>query len=270
MSFQDLEAGTLPRRANVSLASAASQNAAFDQLHSSLSLQVFKINANVQGILKLVDQLGTSKDTGNIRKALHDITETTRQMAKRGTEDLKKLTTTPTNSSQQKTILDKISHDFQLSVVAFQRAQQLSAERQRTVVEGIKIAVEEEETRGDEAPLSSGQRQAQLLQSTLTPAELSFQESIIQEREEDIREIEAGIVELSEIFRDLGTIVQQQGGMIDNIETNITAVADNTREAANELDIAHEYQRRAGRRAACLMIVIAIVICIVLLANGSA
>lgn len=113
---------------------------------------------------------------------------------------------------------------------------------------------------------------------------MSFQESLIQEREEDIREIEAGIVELSQIFRDLGTIVQQQGGMIgedppviiefaypqlmvsiDNIESNITAVADNTREASNELEIAHEYQRKAGRRAACLMVVVAIVICVVLL-----
>lgn len=265
MSFQDLEAGTLPRRSTLPSTSAAAPSVAFDQLHSSLSLQVFKINANVQGILKLVDQVGTAKDTGNIRKALHDITETTRQMAKRGTDDLKKLAATVTDSPQQKTALDKVSHDFQLSIVAFQRAQQLSVERQRTVVEGIKIAVDEEEVRADEAPTSPSQRQAQLLQSTLSPAELSFQESLIQEREEDIREIEVGIVELSQIFRDLGTIVQQQGGMIDNIESNITAVADNTREASNELEIAHEYQRRAGRRAACLMIVVAIVICVVLL-----
>lgn len=48
---------------------------------------------------------------------------------------------------QQKTALDKVSHDFQLSIVAFQRAQQLSVERQRTVVEGIKIAIDEEEVR---------------------------------------------------------------------------------------------------------------------------
>ena len=36
------------------------------------------------------------------------------------------------------------SHDFQVSLVAFQRAQQVSAERQRTVVEGVKLAVDEE------------------------------------------------------------------------------------------------------------------------------
>ena len=46
---------------------------------------------------------------------------------------------------RNKTSLQKTSHDFQLSLVAFQRAQQVSAERQRTVVEGVKLAVEEEE-----------------------------------------------------------------------------------------------------------------------------
>lgn len=53
---------------------------------------------------------------------------------------------TPGSSIQphQKTPLQKTSHDFQLSLVAFQRAQQVSAERQRTVVEGVKIAVEDE------------------------------------------------------------------------------------------------------------------------------
>jgi t-SNARE complex subunit (syntaxin) len=53
---------------------------------------------------------------------------------------------------------------------------------------------------------------------------------------------------------------------LDNIESNITSVAVDTGAAATELTTAHEYQRKAGRRAACLMIVFALVICIVLLA----
>ena len=39
----------------------------------------------------------------------------------------------------------KTAHDFQMSFVAFQRAQQASAEKQRTVVEGVKLAVHEDE-----------------------------------------------------------------------------------------------------------------------------
>ena len=48
----------------------------------------------------------------------------------------------------------------------------------------------------------------------LSPHELAHQESLIQEREDEIREIETGIHELSEIFRDLGTLVTEQGGML--------------------------------------------------------
>ena len=40
----------------------------------------------------------------------------------------------------------KTAHDFQMSFVAFQRAQQASAEKQRTVVEGVKLAVHEDES----------------------------------------------------------------------------------------------------------------------------
>ena len=71
MSFQDIETGlSQPPHASSTLIPQSREEAAFQSLQSSLSLQVFKINANVQGILKLVDQLGTSRDTGSVRKAL--------------------------------------------------------------------------------------------------------------------------------------------------------------------------------------------------------
>lgn len=50
--------------------------------------------------------------------------------------------------------------------------------------------------------------------SQISPAELAHQESLIQERENEIREIETGIHELNEIFRDLGTLVTEQGSML--------------------------------------------------------
>jgi len=60
--------------------------------------------------------------------------------------------------------------------------------------------------------------------------------------------------------------VNEQGEMIDNIEVNIGSIARDTGDAAQELDSAHDYQRKAGRRAACLMIVLVFVVAIVLLA----
>ena len=48
----------------------SAEDAEFNKLQSSLSLQVFKMNANVQGILKYVDQLGTPKDNAKLRQTL--------------------------------------------------------------------------------------------------------------------------------------------------------------------------------------------------------
>ncbi len=55
------------------------------------------------------------------------------------------------------------------------------------------------------------------IRQIISPAELTFQESVIQEREDEIREIEAGIHELNEIFRDLGTLVTEQGEMLGSV-----------------------------------------------------
>jgi len=189
-------------------------------------------------------------------------------MTKRGSDDLKKLAALQATLPSKKTQMQKTAHDFQLSFIAFQRAQQVSAEKQRTVVQSVKLAVEEDSsaTSGQHAETAPEQLQAQALQTQLSPHELAYQESLIQEREAEIREIETGIHELSEIFRDLGTLVHEQGGMLDNIESNVYSIAVDTAGAAEELSTASEYQRKAGRRAACLGLILIIVVAVVLTA----
>jgi t-SNARE complex subunit (syntaxin) len=56
--------------------------------------------------------------------------------------------------------------------------------------------------------------------------------------------------------------------VIDNIESNVYSIAVDTAGAAEELSTASEYQRKAGRRAACLGLVIIVVIAVVLIAVG--
>lgn len=72
MSFQDdIEAGFGPANNHSSLATPESpEDAAFRSLQSSLSIQMVKMTANVKGILKLVDQLGTGRDSAALRKSL--------------------------------------------------------------------------------------------------------------------------------------------------------------------------------------------------------
>jgi len=80
MSFADIETGlSSSSLAASSTVPQSAEDASFLTLQSSLSLQVFKMNANVQGILKLVDQLGTTKDSANLRKSLSVLTYTSQE-----------------------------------------------------------------------------------------------------------------------------------------------------------------------------------------------
>jgi syntaxin 7 len=63
------------------------------------------------------------------------------------------------------------------------------------------------------------QVQRQALAPQITQHELEFQEQLIAEREGEIREIESGIHELNDIFRDLGAIIYEQGGLIGELES---------------------------------------------------
>lgn len=72
---------------------------------------------------------------------------------------------------------------------------------------------------GVQQPLLQQQQQ----QQALAPAELVHQEQLIQEREAEIRDIESGIHELHEIFRDINTLVLQQG---DQLGMSLVSVLD--------------------------------------------
>jgi syntaxin 7 len=54
------------------------------------------------------------------------------------------------------------------------------------------------------------QEQTQLQEQRVSDADIEFQEQLIQEREGEIEQIEQGIVELNQIFKDIGTLVEEQ------------------------------------------------------------
>ncbi|RIB02861.1 hypothetical protein C2G38_2226644 [Gigaspora rosea] len=65
----------------------------------------------------------------------------------------------------------------------------------------------------------------------------------------EIREIEQGLNELNEIFRDLGTLVSEQQSMLDNIESNVINISVNVRNSADELSSASRLQKKALNRS---------------------
>ncbi|CAJ0765424.1 5747_t:CDS:2 [Entrophospora sp. SA101] len=246
----------------------------YRNLSKDVSQQIFKITNNVASIQKLVGYLGTSKDTQDVRSKLHTLTEETRHFIKKTNDNIKALSQfegVTGQNRQRKLEQQKLSKDFQKTLAEFQKVQRVSAEKQREYVDKAKSlnirndAYEEEKSgAAEEQPLIDDSHRR--LQLQVLDNEIEYNESLIAEREGEIREVEQGINELNEIFRDLGTLVTEQQSMLDNIESNVTNIAVNVRSAADELNQADKYQRKARNRKFCLLIVCAIVVAFVFFA----
>lgn len=98
-------------------------------------------------------------------------------------------------------------------------------------------------------------------QSTLQVAQqrlLSSNDAAIAQREREIEDIAQGIIELSDLFRDLQTMVIDQGTMLDRIDYNVERMNTDVKGAEVELKVASGYQRRTTKRMIILLLILLI------------
>lgn len=103
------------------------------------------------------------------------------------------------------------------------------------------------------------------LQSTLQQKQLHSNDAVILQREREIEDIAQGIIELSDLFRDLQNMVIDQGTMLDRIDYNVERMATDVKSAEKELVIASGYQKKTTKRKIMLLLILIIVGMIILL-----
>ncbi|KAK8111877.1 syntaxin 16 [Apiospora kogelbergensis] len=103
------------------------------------------------------------------------------------------------------------------------------------------------------------------LQSTLQQKQLHSNDAVILQREREIEDIAQGIIELSDLFRDLQNMVIDQGTMLDRIDYNVERMATDVKGAEKELVIASGYQKKTTKRKIMLLLILIIVGMIILL-----
>lgn len=168
----------------------------------------------------------------------------------------------------QKYKQQKLFREFKQSLNEFQTLQRQALEKQRASVSAARAAAADEE---EGTPLSSApqQQQQQQLQEELRLApqdEVDFQDALIAEREEEIRNIEQGVGDLNVLFQQVAQIVTEQGEQLTGIADNVERTHEDTHAADRELRSAARYQRNARSKACCLLLVLAVILTIVLLA----
>ncbi|XP_009613857.1 syntaxin-22-like [Nicotiana tomentosiformis] len=268
MSFQDLESGRSlgSRRGYVN----GKQNPT-----QAVASGIFQINTAVSTFQRLVNTLGTPKDTPDLRDKLHKTRLHIGQLVKDTSAKLKQASETDhrVEVSASKKITDaKLAKDFQAVLKEFQKAQRLAAERETAYTPFVPQAVQPSIYSDGEIDVTSdkGPEQQALLDSRrqevlLLDNEISFNEAIIEEREQGIQEVQQQIGEVNEIFKDLAVLVHEQGAMIDDIGSNIENSHAATAQGRSQLAKAAKTQRSNSSLTCLLLVIFGIVLLIVII-----
>ncbi|KAI9472380.1 MAG: t-SNARE [Benjaminiella poitrasii] len=96
-------------------------------------------------------------------------------------------------------------------------------------------------------------------------AVLESNDETINQREREITQIARSIHQLAEIFRDLQTLVIDQGSLLDRIDYNIEQTTVQVKDAVVQLDKGARYQNKTRKRKLMLLLILIIMLLIVIL-----
>lgn len=89
--------------------------------------------------------------------------------------------------------------------------------------------------------------------------------AMLQEREQEVNKIVRSITDLNDIFKDLATMVHEQGTVLDRIDFNIELTEVQVHEGYKQLQKAERYQRKNRKMHCILILSITLIVLVILL-----
>jgi syntaxin 7 len=242
----------------------------FNEFTTRLSDKLFSLTSNISRLSNQIALLGTRKETDRVRERVQDLLQETGDGFKEIGEGVKKAQSWHDMGPSQKYTSGKLGQEFRASLNEFQVLQKQALSKQKASANAARVALDSEAVGAEGAAGMGSQPQQQLLQQDqirlADQSEVDFQEALIIERESEIRNIEQSVSELNELFRDVATMISDQGNQLDTIDVNVMNTRDDMRNADQQLRTASRHQKSARGRACCLLVILAIVLAVVILA----
>lgn len=167
----------------------------------------------------------------------------------------------------QKFTQSKLSREFKASLTEFQHLQKQAIDKEKASASAARAALQDTASPSQErSDFAAHNHQEQDQLRLANQDEVDFQESLIIERESEIRNIEQSVGELNELFRDVAHMVHEQGAQLDVIEENVEVTHDASRGAHVNLKQASNYQKSARSKACILLLILTIVLGIIFMA----
>jgi len=230
------------------------------EVTEAIRSNIFKVNNGANALERATKTLGTARDTTQIRDKIHDTSQNTNKVVQATTKLLRSAAGKKADK-QQKIQLDLLKSNFQDAVQRFQGLQKKVAEKAKT---SVRLGSQPSSQPMDDdrtALVEEEQRRVGQLQEQEAVIEDDL--ALIREREERIHSLEADILDVNEIFRELGALVHAQGEVLDTIDSNVEAASSHVESGNEQLIKAAEYQRKSRKKMCCLLVIFLVIALVV-------
>lgn len=251
-------------------------NKKWNELQQSAYQSVTAISTNITQVKHMISKIGSYEDSLEFRNKIRTRLSDTSQLCTKVSDSIKTMTKMNADEndlkirSDRKVILTKLSKDFADWLQAYKEiSQQWVSKEKQNIPIPQKSSVPSNQSSAKTVNPRDEERQS-LLQAFKQDVvsldnEIDFQEIEIRERAKGIEEVQTNILEINEMFKDLGIIVQDQGQMIGTFADHIEHARADVEQGVVEIEKATEYQKKAGSKTkmiVCLLIIIMAVILI--------
>ncbi|XP_067012918.2 syntaxin-7 [Anabrus simplex] len=232
-------------------------------LSENIATNIYTINSSGKTLQQALKSIGTDRDNQGVRDKVHVTQLSCNQIVSQTTKDLQRLSVIVRKGDrQQKLQVEKLRGDFQNAVQCYGKLLQQVVDKMKAHVLARRTSsMTSGYNEDDEVKLVEEQQALATQKSVLR--DLQFEQEQLQEQEERIKMIENDILDINATMRMLGTMVHDQGQVIDTIESNLENTHGNVEQGRDELQKAAEYQAKY-RRKLCFLIAIAVIIGIIL------
>jgi len=258
-------------------ASSSRRDTDLQKLAQNVGTNIQKILQNVSSMQRMIAQIGTPQDNQQLQSQLHQIQHYTGQLAKDTSTHLHDLSagvSTLSQSEQRQWRLQKerLHNDFTKALNSFQAAQRTAAQKEKEILKAAKKASGGFGIAGPNGQNSNlidiengsqvSQEEQQRRQQMLIQEEYDIEQ--LQERERAVRQLESDILDVNTIFKDLATLVHDQGEMIDSIEANVESTHVRVQEGTDHLRQAETYKNKARKKKLIIALILVIILAIII------
>jgi len=219
----------------------------FNRTASVVATNIQKLVQNVSSMQRMLVHVDSQGE--GLRAQLRQLQHYTGQLAKDTAGQLKQLADAQVLDSGAKLQRERLQDEFTKALNNFQRVQREAAEREK---QGLAAAKQNDNSWALAGPGEDQQQQGQ----SRTQLMIEEEERIgqLEQREQSMRQLESDIVDVNTIFKDLATMVHEQGEIVDSIEQNIESTTVQVTSGTEQLRQAADYQNKARKKKIILAV----------------